>query len=72
MYCGIFENKGKKVMDCDAFPYACEMVQQGENELKGEFMEIANSSQDFVEFSNRLVEWFFSGSWRWCEDAETL
>ena len=52
MYCGIFENKGKKVMDCDAFPYACEMVQQGGNELKGEFMEIANSSQDFVEFSS--------------------
>ena len=63
MYYGIMENEGKRVSDHDAFSYACEMVQYGDNSLKNEFMQIAVSSKSFEEFARRTVEWFFSGSY---------
>lgn len=63
MYYGIVENEGKRVSDTDAFSYACEQVEAGGDELQAEFMEIAASSDSFFEMRQRVIEWFYSGSW---------
>ena len=63
MYYGILENENKRISDYDAFSYACEKVQYGEDEEKTTFMEIAKDSKNFEEFVQRIEEWFYSGSW---------
>lgn len=63
MYFGVVENDGKRVSDSDAFSYACECIENGTDEQKNEFMDIAKEAKDFKEFADDLVFWFYSGSW---------
>ena len=60
MYIGIGAEKGKEIFDEDAFLYALERSTVGAD--KEEF------DKNFPEFHEDLVEWFYSGNWRYKEE----
>lgn len=63
MYTGINAEVGEKVMEEDAFSYACERCRDGDLEMKETFLEIAKHSEDMENFAETLIEWFYSGNW---------
>lgn len=63
MYTGINAEAGEKVMEEDAFSYACERCRAGDLEMKETFLEIAKHSEDMEDFTETLVGWFYSGNW---------
>ena len=63
MYTGINAEVGEKVMEEDAFSYACERCRAGDLEMKETFLEIAKHSEDIENFAETLIEWFYSGNW---------
>ncbi|MCI6468164.1 MAG: hypothetical protein MSA90_22205 [Faecalicatena sp.] len=63
MYIGIAEESGKTVRKDDAFSYACERCKSGNLEEQETFLELARYCEDMDDFSENLIEWFFSGNW---------
>ncbi|MFR4146704.1 MAG: hypothetical protein ACLT1J_10550 [Mediterraneibacter gnavus] len=48
MYVGIGSEKGKKVRDEDAFPYACERINNGTEREQEAFMQIMKEAEEFL------------------------
>ncbi len=69
MYKGVGPETGKTVQEYDAFSYACEQCLTGTEEERRTFMEIAEHSEDILDFACQLTEWFYSGNW--VKDTET-
>lgn len=68
MYVGIGINDKKRVLDEDAFSYACECCKNDPEEYGQEFLDIAKESKTVSEFADELVSWFYSGSWIYREE----
>lgn len=56
MYVGIGTERGKRVLDEDAFDYT--------------MGEIRKDPELFEEYKKSMVEWFFSGDWIYKEETE--
>lgn len=67
MYVGIGPEQGKRIPDRDSFEYACKGCQYGSVEEKDTFWMLAKDCNTFEEFIKELVEWFYSGNWRYDE-----
>lgn len=63
MYRGIGPEAGKRVLEKDAFAYACERVYYGTQEEQETMMQIFREVEDFHIAALTLVEWFYSGNW---------
>mgnify|MGYP006991906533 FL=1 len=63
MYVGIGPEKGKKVHDEDAFPYACERINNGSEREQEAFMQIMKEAESFYMAAIAVVLWYFSGNW---------
>lgn len=68
MYIGIGKNSKLRVFDEDAFCVACEKCRTGTDEEKEMFFFLVKDSKSMEEFSERLVEWFYSGDWIYEEE----
>lgn len=73
MYIGIGPEKGKRVMGADAFSHALERCLIGEDrdEFEKNFRDYIYSGLWFLHadgFREDLVEWFYSGNWRYKEE----
>lgn len=63
MYIGIDPEKGLRISDREAFGYACERCQFGDEEEQETFWKLIKECENFREFAKCLVEWFYSGNW---------
>ena len=63
MYIGIGPEAGKRVLEKDAFSYACERVYYGPQEDQWTAMQIFREATSFYMAVLTLVEWFYSGNW---------
>ena len=63
MYIGIGSEAGKRVLEKDAFPYACERIYNGTQEEQRTAMQIFREATSFYMAALTLVEWFYSGNW---------
>lgn len=63
MYVGVNKENGNRIPDREAFGYASERCLYGTDEEKQTFMELLKDSENIEEFSEILVEWFYSGDW---------
>ena len=63
MYIGMNEETGKNVHEDDAFSYACDRCRSGDLKMRETFLEIAKHAEDMEDFTETLIEWFYSGNW---------
>lgn len=63
MYIGIGTEAGKRVLEEDAFSYACERIYSGTEEEQETAMQIFREAESFYLEALTLVEWFYSGNW---------
>ena len=63
MYIGIGTEAGKRVLEGDAFSYACERIYSGTEEEQETAMQIFREAESFYLAALTLVEWFYSGNW---------
>lgn len=63
MYIGIGPEAGKRVLEGDAFSYACERIYSGTEEEQETAMQIFKEAENFYLAALTLVEWFYSGNW---------
>lgn len=63
MYIGIGQESGKRVLEEDAFSYACDRIYSGTEEEQEVAMQIFREAENFYLAAFTLVEWFYSGNW---------
>ena len=63
MYIGIGQEAGKRVLEGDAFSYACERIYSGTEVDQETAMQIFREAENFYLAALTLVEWFYSGNW---------
>jgi len=73
MYIGIGAEKGKRVLDKDAFSYAFErcVIGADQEEFMQNFRHYISTGlwiEKIDEFREELVEWFYSGNWQYREE----
>ena len=63
MYIGIGPESKKRVLEEDAFSYACDRIYSGTEEEQDVAMQIFREAENFHLAALELVEWFYSGNW---------
>ncbi|MGC4020394.1 MAG: hypothetical protein QM793_15020 [Muricomes sp.] len=63
LYTGVGREAGLTVRQEDAFSYACERCLNGTIEEQETFLELAQNSEDIEQFSEMIMEWFYSENW---------
>lgn len=63
MYIGIGPEHGKRVLEEDAFSYACGRLSGGTEEERETALQIFREAGDFGAAMEELVDWYYSGNW---------